>query len=76
MARGGGECSTKWISEFDGSASVAEYVEAQLTRDICGVKQVELVFPFRLTGGTLAIYRQLSQKETSIVKSIKDDRFT
>lgn len=54
----------KLIPEFDGSTSVVDWVErVELTCRLCGVKQIELVIPLRLTGGALDVYQQLSDED-------------
>ena len=48
----------KLIPEFDSSTSVVDWVmRVELACCLCGVKQVELVIPLQLTGGTLDIYQ-------------------
>ena len=44
----------KLIPDFDGCTSMVDWIErVELTCCLCGVKQVELVIPLRLMGGTL-----------------------
>ena len=39
----------------------------ELTCHLCGIKQVKLVIPLRLTGGTPYVYQQLSDNEKADV---------
>jgi len=62
----------KLIPEFNGSTSVVDWVErVELTCRLCGVKQVDLVIPLRLTGGALDVYQQLKDDEKADVVLIK-----
>ena len=67
-----GKFDVRLIPEFDGTASVVEWVEkVELICGLCGVKRIEQVIPIRLAGGAFAVYQQLSQEERADVTRIK-----
>ena len=70
----------KLIPLFDGTDSgqlVVEWVEkAELVCRLSEMKNVECVVPMRLSGGTYAVYQQLSEEKRADFACIKDVLYT
>ena len=68
------------IPEFSGAATdmaIVKWIEnVELVCELCTMKNVERVLPFRLRGGALAIYRQLSAEQKADVEQIKQALIT
>ena len=68
------------IPEFSGAATdipIVEWVEnVELVCELCAMKNVKHVLPFRLWGGVLAIYRQLSADHKADAEQIKQALIT
>ena len=68
------------IPELSGAAtdmSIVEWVEnVELACELCAMKNIERILPLRLTGGALALYRQLSAEQKADAEQIKQALIT
>ena len=59
-----GKFDLKLIPEFEGSASVVEWIEkAELVCKMCQGKHMELIIPLRLMSGALTVFQQLKEED-------------